>query len=281
MIMHCLFRRIVLTLGVTALVAGMQAANAELPHKASENFGIYRYEMVSDPAGQDLDGNGTSDFHEVNDGSSPLPAFADGFVTIPRVDSNYGNTYNSDTAAQAWLYSGVSKATGWTLEIRLKTDTAPQDPNNLTRSIGIWAGAAYGPAAPGVAGTAVLSVDDAHLYWGHPSIQPAIQLDGTFDNKSDYHVYRIAAIPGAYMSGSDYSVWRDGVLLSSNLDSVFPYWAPQLQFGDIHGGVHGTTGIDYVRFTTGAFAPTVPSPTTLALLAAGMTGLLACARRKR
>jgi hypothetical protein len=98
------------------------------------------------------------------------------------------------------------------------------------------------------------------------------------DNTDDFHTFRVAQAPGA----ASFSVWRDGVLLSSGLPSGGPWAGAAFNIGDFAGATAGVAQIDYVRFTPGAYAPVaVPEPATISLLASGLIGLLAYAWRKR
>lgn len=95
-------------------------------------------------------------------------------------------------------------------------------------------------------------------------------------NSDDFHVLRIAHAPSA----TQLSIWKDGVLLTSTANLYAPAYTPQfLSIGNISAS-GGTGQLDYVRWTTGAYAP-VPEPSALVLACVGLVGLLAYAWRRR
>jgi hypothetical protein len=68
----------------------------------------------------------------------------------------------------------------------------------------------------------------------------------------------VAQAPGA----ATYSVWRDGKLLSDSLGTGFDWAVDMISFGGYGEHWGGTFDIDYLRFTSGAWAPddTPPPP---------------------
>ena len=221
-----------------AVVAGIlsalpaQASITEL--KDSSDFGTYRYEMDVNATGQDLDSNTTADFTVVGgDGS-----VSNGYYSY---DSPEGGIeyLSSDTAARAWGVLDGSYLTGWTVEVRLRVNS----------EIG-----ADG-AAVGINVSPYDTSSDAFIYVGINSVvanaDHSIVLDGASDN-TGFHSYRIAQEAG----NVQFSVWRDGVLLTSTLGDGHSHTGLNRLFvGDFSNGYGGNVDIDYVRFTDGAYAP--------------------------
>jgi hypothetical protein len=124
-----------------------------------------------------------------------------------------------------------------------------------------------------------LFVSDAGQYWGEINRGVSVAL-GSANNANDFHVFRIAQLANQ----DSFSVWRDGALIGSGLTSAYTASdvTPLLYVGQAVAGeaVNGATQVDYIRITSGAYAP-VPEPSTIVLLVSAMFGLLAYAWRKR
>ena len=75
---------------------------------------LYQYEMNSDPATQNLDGNGTLDWAA----SSSAPTVSGGILSI-----GSGQYETGGNAGQIWNNIDTSVADGWTEEVRLKVLT--------------------------------------------------------------------------------------------------------------------------------------------------------------
>jgi hypothetical protein len=263
-----MFQKVIIGVVLVAMAAVVNMANADLAQQDSADF-AWKYEMTVDPTTQDLDSNGTPDFvvWSLNGGSASL---AGGVLTMNYPAPN--NYYAVLGPANIWPNSGVNFASGYTIEARVKIDSS-------TGSVGAF----MMDAAPGdnMPATAELSVAGAGEFWGQPASSganpPGVSL-GSEDNTDGFHTFRIAQVPGA----ATYSVWRDGVLLSNSLPTAYDANGNVLlDFGAPSGVIHGSSEVDYYRFTPGAFAPVVPEPGTLTLLATAMSGLLAYAWRKR
>jgi hypothetical protein len=254
-----MFCRVFATSLLVAVVAfGMAGlANADLAQLDSSAF-AWKYEMDAMPDTQDKDGNSTLDFNFVaGDGS----ATTDGSVLrIINGKANGAAFFNSGNAGQLWPAQGFSYANGYTLEAKLKI---------ISQDTGADAVFSLVAIPSGTSNFAALGVGSTKSEWAGTS--------WTQTNTDAFHVFRVAQSPGA----ASYTVWRDGVVLSTELGAALVYsQGPQLYFGDGASTYGGTVDVDYLRLTTGAYAPT-PEPSTMVLLAMGLVGLLAYAWRKR
>ena len=76
-------------------------------------------------------------------------------------------------------------------------------------------------------------------------------------NNDDFHVFRIVNAPGT----STYSIWKDGILLTTAANMLDPYTGVFLNIGTISAAC-GEGQLDYIRWTTGAFEPVRTSDST-------------------
>ncbi len=185
----------------------------------------YKYEMDVMPSTLDLDGNSVVDF--TNNGNSTVSG---GILTMP------AGAFFESTSAGIWQ-NAVNFNDGWTIEARVKV---------IDQGVGeiAWEISA---AAPGGNSAASLGVADNGQGWGNASSLKTI--DYAVNNTDDFHVFRIAQHPGSPL----YSVWRDGELIGESLSHVEEI-GDYLSFGE----GSGTTQVDYFRFTSGAFDPSIP-----------------------
>lgn len=248
--MKRLFCTIALTLGVAALM-GLSTANADLAQKDSSAFN-WKYEMDPRPDNQDLDLNSTPDFRM----SGSDYSFTGGVLTIG------GAGLASDQAGQI-MQAQMTYAAGFTAEVRLKVLTSTGSNGALTMDPAVGYGDFY-------------SFGSNQTLWGSSVGGTAKQVLDSNDNSDAYHVFRLAQLPNT----NSFSAWRDGVLLGSGLVGGFDFGGAYFRLGNEGSVWAGTAEVDYLRLTSGAWAP-VPEPSTLTLLVAGLFGLLAYAWRRR
>ena len=185
---------------------------------------VFKYEMDVMPTTLDLDGNGFADLTV----GGVAPTVSDGILAAP------GNGYLHSPFIGGIWHSQIAFSEGWTIEVRLKITGQTQ---------GDWAWELFA-GAPGLDSAATLCIGENGTGWNHGS-----NLD-TADNTDDFHVFRLAQVPGA----SSYYVWRDGELIGETLDPGYSV-GNSLWFGDGSGGFTGTAEIDYFHLLRGFFAP--------------------------
>ncbi|MCC7083485.1 MAG: hypothetical protein IT427_00595 [Pirellulales bacterium] len=200
-----------------------------LPPKDSSQF-TYRYEMNVSPATQDLDGNQAQDLYL--DETAGTIQFSNGFATLVNT-----NQIHSPYEASVWQSSGISLASGYTIEVRAKilSDSGSFPIFGIT-------------ANPDSTANSFLLATEDNQSWSAGA--NAIDL-GSANNSDGFHIYRVAQEPG----GAVFRVWRDGVPLNGQLNSAFLNSLFRLNIGGLSADSVGSTEIDYLRFTAGAFAP--------------------------
>jgi hypothetical protein len=258
MMMNRVLRATAVVLVMASSTAIQKTARAAMTSVDSSSFS-WKYEMTDDPTGQDLDTNLGPDFSTVL-GAGTLSG---GVSTL----SGYA-TYASNGASLAGaVWRNISFENGYTVEVRLKAAQAAGE----SASAGIM-------GCSETTKCSQLFVSDSGQYWGESVGGGSVSL-GIANNADAFHVFRIAQLPNQ----DSFSVWRDGVLLSDTLTSAYAKddVAPLLYVGQAVAGeaTNGATQVDYIRITSGAFAP-VPEPSTIVLALAGVIGLLAYAWRR-
>ena len=225
----------------------------DLAEAASSTFD-YQYEMDKDPTNPaeiDLDSNGAADFVFVTGGGSTNEFTPEGtwHVTSPAAgDTCYmDGGITSETAL--WRAGSFTADEGFTVEVRMKvlSETEPlEDEVFQTCSI------AAAPEDANEVGAMVVKKNET-LAWGTDQVADA-------DNSDDFHVFRMVrdeavTIEGELTQGAFWT-WRDGVLISEEpAPSIWGGVRDALYFGDMSGSAGGEFEIDYVRFTSGMYAP--------------------------
>jgi hypothetical protein len=197
----------------------------------------WRYEMDVEPSEANLDGNLVMDFTKVGSGTVSIE---NGILEM--ISSTNSFNYVSDGSDQIWnLDPNITYANGYTYEVRLKAIGS--------KPMGFTFFAVPDDDTPG----AWLNVAPGGQTWG-PTGSPL----GEANNNDDFHVFRVAQAPGETV----YNVWRDGVLLSDSLGAGYssPGYPAKVVIGDTGENWGTVMEIDYLRFTSGAYAPGGTSP---------------------
>ena len=225
---------------LAVLVIGSPAMAVVTTELDSANFD-WKYEFNEWPHMQDLDSNGVDDFTLA--GSTGTLDMANGIWTSDTTTASTSYFIAGDEG-QIWQ-NNITSTAGYTVEARVRVNSgtgAPWGVNYIQASAQTAPGATGGPDA-------VLSLKEDGVGWANAY---AIPLSSE-DNTDDFHLYRIAQEPGK----TAFSVWRDGVLLASELgDGVSNVdTLNRIIIGDVGGYYGGNLEYDYLRFTSGAYAP--------------------------
>ena len=210
------------------LPATAQVVSTEMDSSAF----TYQYNFDVDwitPDLEDVDANGTYDF--VLGGGAP---------TVTGGIGAFSNSYMmSSTPEEIWQQAAFNSTAGYTVEVRVKVNSFVE---------GMQATTALNTGLPGMVGNSWLNLKPDSTSWGLFGYKTDLSAE---DNSDDFHDFRVALEPGT----DTYSVWRDGLLLGENIASGENNDLNRIIFGDM-GGLHGGEfDVDYLRFTSGAYAP--------------------------
>lgn len=251
------WRRVASGLAVVALVGwATGVATADLIGKDSADFPAkFKYEMADLPSAVDQDGNSVNDFQELW-GAGGTNSISGDVWSI----SGKSNLMSSENPSRIWdaNQSDLTWANGYTVEARVKILSSTSFPFKV----------AANPFGTPYFGIMKVS-----------STGEAFENEDAFadNNSDDFHVFRMAQAAGSNV----WYLWRDGVLKGTTTAPGFNCpGIPQLWYGNGGAVADANVQVDYLRFTSGAYAP-VPEPATLTLAALGMVGLLAYAWRRR
>ena len=231
------------------------------------------YEFEGDTAALldaiDLDENEASDFtgyhaygvNSVHDGVISMSSTEWGGYNLFGV---YGPAYYPLVDTTLWRNVGFDRTTGFTIEARIK----------ITSSEGEGASGAFSIIAAPTDSQATGGINIASN--GQSFVSPAVSIGDQEDNMDDFHTFRIALETNPSVNEETYSVWRDGVCISSGL-SYNGGRTGMFMFGDAATAVFGSADIDYLRIGHGSWAP-VPEPSSLILLLGILSMAVSCGR---
>lgn len=227
------------TAAILASASLALTATADLPVLDSSKFD-YKYDMIVLPSAQNLGTDGAYDFKlsdstkfslgtGLNYGSMAIDASSTSAFIISGEDAG------SDGGE--WRNSGISAATGYTVEVRLK----------ITAVSGS-AGAIVVNASVDDTNNAWLKFWNGSIWWGETQIH---SVDTT-----TYHTYRIVR----EANSSTHSVYVDGALVASGYGSGLYSSSPlkRLLVGSPGDTYRGKAQVAFIRFQKGGYAPPVP-----------------------
>ena len=227
-------------LPLACLIAATSAAMADIPRLDSSEFD-YKYDMIVLPSTQNLDNDGAVDF-TLSDANKISLGTGVNYGSLV-IDASAGSKFlmsgaDAGSAGGAWRNSGISAATGYTVEARLK----------ITDTTGAQAGIIVLNASVDDKVNAWLKFWAGSIWWGETQIH---SVDATV-----YHTYRIVREAGSNV----HSVYVDGELVASGLGDGFSYSSPlkRLLVGSPGGTYKGKAQVAFLRFHKGGYAPLVP-----------------------
>lgn len=224
-----------------ALAAGSTiTAFADLPQLDSAKF-AYKYEMVTLPTAEDIDGNGKKDFTGAGTwltlGTGANLGTASMVITGSQALKADAAAVNSD--GDVWRRMDAqtgANGTGYTVEARIKVTES-------TGSIGAFLlNASTGDSS--INSWLVFRTDS--LYWGNGTDKKLMDLDATV-----WHDYRIVREPGSLL----HSVYVDGTLVANDLPNGISASVNRIFLGAANASYAGKGEVMWLRFHKGAFAP--------------------------
>ena len=222
---------------LTIVAALSAAAHAENPvgYKDSIDFDFV-WEMETSPtASGDFNPHHTP---TIVAGTTPTDGY---YLELnPEEGTTQGDAILSDLSTGFWGTSGITESTGFTAEISVKVGE-PKDETMIasgallvgtTADERIW-----------------LTYGQDGLIWGASAGAPVIDEN---DNSDAFHTLRMVKEPDL----NRVWVYRDGVLLNSEEPLTSNGGGAELcQLGCLGGTLIGTSYVDYLRVTPGAWAP--------------------------
>ena len=227
-----------LIIGAAIAVAADQGWAVNLPRLDSSKFD-FCYEMMESPTEQDLDNDGVADMISAGGGGFKGVDNGYGILNCWTVGGYFGSDKSAGSAGGVWQRYGITAATGFTIETRLRVGALVSE---KIGAISLTAG--DGGDSPV---NAFLSFTTNAISWG-TSGQTVLT---NIDTKAAFHTYRIVRPSGA----NTYSVYVDGNLVASNLGNGVNGNDNRILIGAIGGNWRGVVYVGYLRFTKGGYAP--------------------------
>ena len=143
--------------GIVALAT--KGVRAEMPRLDSSKFD-FCYEFINSPAAEDLDGNGKKDM-TINGGDSWLTCCSGDAIGYANFNCGstsrfIGSNQSADVDGGVWRRYGITRATGFTIEVRVQV-----------KSVSGSVGAIAVSASPSEANVnALLNFKDGAITWG-------------------------------------------------------------------------------------------------------------------
>lgn len=225
---------------LSAVLAGAALSAHAIEARDSSQF-THKYEMLKLPTAEDLDQSGANDFTGIKDGATwcTLGTGSNTGTVFMAISGgqNLTSSAANGTAGDVWQNLGVTAASGYTIETRLKVTSCTGTAGTLLLN------ASYGVKNH----NSWLQFYGDKITWGSNVLT---NMDTTA-----WHTYRLVGLNNTYY------VYVDETLVNKDpLNNGFGYNSAlnRLIFGGGGSGYAGEAQVAYLRFTKGAYAP--PSP---------------------
>lgn len=219
----------------------VQAVAAPTDAQSSTQF-TYQYEMDALLGTQNLDGNGTEDWFNGAVSGLTQPTVSGGFGVSDQTASPAEILWRTDFGGS------LTRATvtgDFTIEFSVQLEAGTQDGGD----VGTF-GVAF--QQPGQTQSIRINIDEDNVNGG------GLGTVATTSNTDTQHVYRVAR-----EGTNNWYLWRDGVLLNSDLATPVAgsngnvnsggFWF----LGDFTGSLSGEWDVDYIRVTESVVAPNI------------------------
>ena len=229
------------TIFAASLATAFATSARAIEARDSSQF-TYKYEMLKLPTAEDLDQSGANDFTGINANATwcTLGTGSNTGTVVMAISGGQNLTSSAakGTAGDVWRDLGVTAASGYTIEARLKIASCTGTAGTLLLN------ASYGVQNH----NSWLQFYGDKITWGSNVL--------TNMDTSVWHTYRLVGM------NNDYYVYVDGTLVNKDpLGNGFGYNSElnRLIFGGGGTGYAGTAQVAYLRFAKGAYAPPAPN----------------------
>ena len=218
---------------LTAAVAVGSTLSTQAIESLDSSQFTYKYEMDMLPTAETQANGAAKDF---TGGGTWLSLVGDGTVSMDMSTGTKSLTSNAADGSDGdlWNVLGATDDTGYTIETRLKY-------SDVTGTSGAFF---LNASLPGGKRNAFLYFYDGQLKWGSTVVTNNMAT-------SDWHTYRVVRIA----SEERYLLYVDGTLVNASLGNAYNSELNRFIFGAGGGNYKSKAQVDYLRLTTGAYAP--------------------------
>lgn len=225
---------------LSAVLAGAALSAHAIEARDSSQF-THKYEMVTLPTAEDIDGNGKKDFTGAGTwltlGTGADLGMASMVITGSQaLKADAASVGNDGDVWRAMNATAGASGTGYTVEARLR----------VTESIGSIGALLLNASTGDSSINSWLVFRTGELYWGHGTDRKIMDIDATV-----WHDYRIVREPGSLV----HSVFVDGTLVADDLPNGISASVNRIFLGAANSSYAGKAEVMWLRFEKGAYAP--------------------------